>query len=99
MMCPIHYQNLLREEDYFRSHYRIMILLKLTDAPDTIHYTDRNIHTAIMSVHGSLSIFEDGPEFRSDENGAFYRQNDAIVNARVKLVEWFKDMEAKDLLQ
>ncbi|THV51080.1 hypothetical protein BGAL_0124g00100 [Botrytis galanthina] len=98
MMCPTHYANLLREEDYFRSHYRIMILLNLTDASDTIHYTDQNIHTAIMSVHGSLSVFENCPEFRSDENGAFYRQNDAIVNARVKLVEWFKDMEAKDLL-
>ncbi|KAF7910775.1 uncharacterized protein EAF01_002284 [Botrytis porri] len=99
MMCPKNYDNLLREEDYFRSQYRIIISLKLTDAPDTIHYTDLNIHTAIMSVHGSLSLFANAPEFRSDENGAFYRQNDAIVNARFKLVEWFKDMEAKDLLQ
>ncbi|TGO28919.1 hypothetical protein BPAE_0021g00440 [Botrytis paeoniae] len=99
MMCPKHYDNLLREEDYFRSQYRIVISLKLTDAPDTIHYTDRNIHTAIMNIHGSLSIFENSPEFRSDENGAFYRQNDAIVNARVKPIEWFKDMETKDLLQ
>ncbi|KAF7934418.1 hypothetical protein EAE99_002870 [Botrytis elliptica] len=98
MMCPIFYDNLLREEDYYRSQYRLTISLKLTDGPDTIHYFDRNIYTAIMSVHGSLSIFEDCPEFRSDENGAFYRQNDAIVNARLKLVQWFKDMEAKDLL-
>ncbi|KAF7888566.1 uncharacterized protein EAF02_003107 [Botrytis sinoallii] len=50
-----------------------------------------------MSTAASLSL-KTLPEFRSDENGAFYRQNDAIVNARLKLVQWFKDMEAKDLL-
>ncbi|KAF7961111.1 hypothetical protein EAE96_000778 [Botrytis aclada] len=98
MMCPKNYDNLLREEDYFRSQYSLVISLKLSEAPDYIHYTGRNIHTAIMQVHGSLFIFETAPHFRSDENGAFYRQNDAIINARFKLVEWFKDMENKDLL-
>ncbi|TEY22644.1 hypothetical protein BOTCAL_1558g00010 [Botryotinia calthae] len=98
MMCPKKYAALLKEEDYYRSQYSVIITLKVTDAPDTIHYSDRRIHTAIMKIHGSHSVFADAPEFKSDEDGAFYTQSDAMLNARIKLIDWFKDMEAKDLV-
>ncbi|KAM0161467.1 hypothetical protein ACHAPG_002397 [Botrytis cinerea] len=98
MMCPKKYAALLKEEDHYRSQYSVIITLKVAEAPDTIHYSNRQIHTAVMKIHGSQPVFAEAPEFRSDENGAFYRQTDAMVNARIKLIDWFKDMEAKDLL-
>lgn len=90
MMDPKKYDKLIEQEDHFREKYNVEIFLKLSTAPDSKDSTGKKLHSAIMTVTGDSYIVRSSPSFRSDENGAFYRQIDAMVNARIKLVDWFK---------
>ncbi|QSZ29618.1 hypothetical protein DSL72_004134 [Monilinia vaccinii-corymbosi] len=92
------YDKLMEQEDYYRKKYGCIIYLKLSTAPDTQHNTGKELHTAVMTITGETYIVKDSPVFRSDENGAFYRQTDAMLNTSTKLVAWFKDMEARGFM-
>lgn len=89
-MDPKLYDELLEQEDHFRAKYHVEIFLEHTKAPDTIYSSNRQIHAAVMTISGERPIFQRAPAFRSDSSSAFYRQTDAMANARIKLVAWFK---------
>ncbi|KAF7857023.1 hypothetical protein EAF04_009783 [Stromatinia cepivora] len=98
MMDPKKYEELLQQEDQYREKYNVHIYLKLTTGPDSKNPTELPMHSAVMTVTGESFVARDSPVFKSDDHGAFYRQIDALVNVRIKLVEWFKEMNIKGVM-
>lgn len=90
MMDPKKCEELLIQEDHYREKYVLTVTLDLATAPDQ-NFSGEEIHSATMTVSSEDNfLLRDCPVFQSDENGAFYRQADAMTNARIKLVDWFK---------
>lgn len=89
-MDPKKYDELLEQEDHYRDKHDVEISLEFTTATDSEHCTELQIHSAVMTVTGDSYIVRQPRIFRSDNKGAFYRQIDALINVRIKLVDWFK---------
>ncbi|CAD6441816.1 a6725c2c-b0f8-48f8-ba39-4e3e77d58507 [Sclerotinia trifoliorum] len=98
MMDPKKYDELLQQEDHYRQKFNVQIYLSLATEADCNNPIGPQIHSAIMTINGECFIARNSPVFRSDEKGAFYRQIDAMANARLKLVGWFKEMSDKGFM-
>ncbi|KAI9648656.1 hypothetical protein NHQ30_003294 [Ciborinia camelliae] len=98
MMDPKKYDELIEQQDYYCQKYEVEIILQFTTGPDSKHSTELHMHSAAMTVTGDSYIARNSPIFRSDDKGAFYRQIDALLNARIKLVDWLKEIDAKNYM-
>ncbi|KAJ8066499.1 hypothetical protein OCU04_005558 [Sclerotinia nivalis] len=98
MMDPKKYDELLQQEDHYGQKYNVQIFLELATDLNCNDPTGPQMHSAVMTVIGESFIANNSPVFKSDDNGAFYRQIDALVNVRIKLVEWLKEMNDKGIM-
>ncbi|KAA8575468.1 hypothetical protein MFRU_002g00700 [Monilinia fructicola] len=98
MMDPKKYDELIEQEEYFSEKYGFVISVDHTNGPDSHYFTDREIHNVAMTVFGDTYVVRNHLVFRSDAKGAFYKQIDAITSARIQLVDYFKEIEAKGFM-
>ena len=89
-MDPKKYDQILKQEDYFRERYGAHITLECNTTHESKHDPQLETHSARMTIGGDSYVVRNNPIFGSDEKGAFYRQTDALINVRIKVVNWFK---------